>query len=503
MADSSVNIMRGASLLVLETSFSAFIGIFAFALISRLISRSEMGMMTVLLLLSSTLQLVSSLGLPNAATKFIAEAIAVKNIAAAAAVASKVIKTTLAAASISSTLCFAFSGILSDLLLGTSQHYLLFQVLALNIFFASLVPVLTGVLLGMKCLREIAIFGVVSFSLQQMLVVLLLLCHYGLFGVVVGWVVGNLFNFIASALLITRSLNLSEAERLDPRALLSYSWPLYPVAFVSLLDNWFDRVLFIGHSLSELGIYNVAYKAFGYFYSIPIVVSDALFPHFSELRSREGLDRLSSAFKSTSRYLTLIATPLALGVAALAWPLITLFAGRGYASAAQPLSVLCVFSTVSSIGLVLGKILLVLGETRGYSLIIFSTVLAGMAVGKLLVPLLGPLGASFARAASMLLALVPMLVVTSRKIKIRIDGEALWKSWTAGVAMSATLFLLRCVSDDVLLLPAYVAIGAVTYMLMLRSLHAVTEKDLEFVRRLLGLRLGESTSSLLRRVLMP
>jgi O-antigen/teichoic acid export membrane protein len=494
--------MRGASLLVLDTSFSALIGIIAFALISRLISRSEMGVMTVLLLLSSTLQLVSSMGLPNAATKFIAEAVAAENFAGAAAVASQVIKTTLAAASISSTSCFAFSGILSNLLLGGVQHNLLFQILAVNVFFASLIPALTGILLGLKRLREIATLGVASFCLQQMLVVLLLLCHCGLFGVVVGWVVGNLFNFIASLLLVTRSLNFFEADRLDPRVLLRYSWPLYPVAFVSLLDNWFDRALFIGHSLSELGIYNVAYKAFGYLYAIPIVVSDALFPHFSELRSREGLDRLSSAFKSTSRYLTLIATPLALGAAALAGPLITLFAGRGYATAAQPLSVLCTFSAVSAIGLVLGKILLVLGETLGYSLITFSTVLAGLAVGKLLVPLLGPLGASFARAASMLLALVPMLVVTSKKIRIRIDGEAVWKSWTAGVVMVATLFLLQCLSAYVLLLPAYVAIGAATYMLMLRSLHAVTEKDLEFVRRLLGLRLGRPTSSLLRRVLI-
>ncbi|MEM3004572.1 MAG: oligosaccharide flippase family protein [Candidatus Bathyarchaeia archaeon] len=503
MADSSVNIMRGASLLVLDTSLSALVGVIAFALISRLISRSEMGVMTALLLLTSTLQLVSSLGLPSAATKFISEAAAAEDTAAAAAVASHAIKTTLVAAFASSTLCFASSGVLSSLLLGTARHYQLFQVLALNIFFASLIPILTGILLGLKRLREIAIFGVASFCLQQTLVVLLLLCHYGLFGVVVGWVVGNFFNFIASAMLIIRSLNLSEPNRFDLRVLLRYSWPLYPVAFVSLLDNWFDRVLFIGHSLSELGIYNVAYKAFGYFYAMPIVVSDALFPHFSELRSREGLDRLSTAFKSTSRYLALIVTPLALGGAALAWPLIRLFAGRGYASAAQPLSVLCIFSAVSAIGLVLGKILLVLGETRGYSLTIFSTVLAGFAIGKLLVPLMGPLGASFARAASMLLALPPMLVVTSKKIRIRVDGEAIWKSWTAGVVMSAVFFLLQCVSEDALLLPVYLAIGTATYVLVLRSLHAIEEKDLEFARRFLGLRPDGAILSLLRRVLIP
>ena len=503
MADSAVRIVRGASFLVFDTSFSALIGLVAFAFVSRLITRTEMGVMAVLLMVSSTCQLLSTLGLPSASTRYIAEFMVRGDSKTASAIASQTLSVNFIVASALATLCFGFSGILSSFLLGTAHYGLLFQALTFNIIFASLLPGLTGVLLGLKKLRELAVFGVASFSLQQALVIVLLASNIGLLGVVVGWGVANMFNCIVFLWSIVRSLNLSMADRFGLRKLLVYSWPLYPVAFVSLLDNWFDRVLLLGYSLSELGVYNVAFKAFGYLYAIPIAISDAFFPHFSELKSREGFEKLSATFTSTSRYLAIFATPLALGLASLAEPVVSIFAGRGYVSSGQPLMILCVAAAVSVFGLMLGKILLVLDETRTYSLIVLSTVIAGLALGKLLVPLLGPVGAAVARSASMLLAVTFMQVATSRKIRIRMDREALWKSWVAGIVMSAVLIMAQHISKSALLMPFYVAVGGLVYILMLRATNAIVERDLEFLRRFLGLRIGTPISSLLRAVLIP
>lgn len=503
MADSVVKMVRGASFLVFDTSLSALVGLVAFAFISRLINKTEMGVMAVLLMVSSTCQLLSTLGLPSASTRFISESMGKGDAKTASAIASQTLSLNFLAASVLALLCFGLSGILSSFLLGAAHYEFLFQALAFNIVFVSLLPGLTGVLLGMKRLRELAVFGIASFSLQQALVIVLLASHMGLLGIVVGWGVANMFNCAVFLWSIVRSLNLSMMGRFSLRMLLSYSWPLYPVAFVSLLDNWFDRLLLLGYSLNELGVYNVAFKAFGYLYAIPIAISDAFFPHFSELKSTEGIEKLSVTFTSTSRYLAIFATPLALGLAAMAEPVISLFAGRGYVSAGQPLTVLCVAAAVSVFGLMLGKILLALDRTRAYSLIVLSTVVAGLALGKLLVPMLGPVGASVARAASMLLVLVFMLIAASRKIRIRIDREALWKSWVAGIVMVAVLITAQHVWKSSLLIPVYVAVGGLVYLLMLRATHTVAERDLEFLKRFLGLRIGTPISSLLRAVLIP
>ncbi len=503
MADSTVKIARGASFLVFNTSFGALIGVAAFALISRLITKTEMGIMTTLLMVTSTCQLASTLGLPNASTKFIAESMGKEDVELASAISSEVLRVNVFAASIMAVFCLGLSEVFSTVLLGSAQYVLLFQVLALNIFFASLLPGFTGVLLGLKRLRDVAAFGLVSLVLQQTLVVFLLLSRFGLFGLIIGWTVANAFNCAFFLWSVMQSLPLSLTKRFNLGKLLRYSWPLYLVAFVAFVDNWFDRVLMLRHSLGELGTYNVAFKAFSYLYAMPVAIAEGFFPHFSELRSREGLDRLSRALTSTSRYLSLLFTPLTLGLATLSTPAISLFAGKIYASAGQPLTVLCVAMAVSVLWLILGKILLVLDQTLLYASMILSSVFAGLLLGVFFVPLFGSLGASIARALSMILALIFLAAATSKKINLKIDTGALWRSWVAGLVMAAALLLAQSVSTGLLLLPLYVAAGSLIYALMLRALRAVTETDVRFLERFLGDRIGRPVAKVLRAVLIP
>jgi hypothetical protein len=54
-----------------------------------------------------------------------------------------------------------------------------------------------------------------------------------------------------------------------------------------------------------------------------------------------------------------------------------------------------------------------------------------------------------------------------------------------------------------MLIPVYVAVGGLVYLLTLRATHTVVERDLEFLKRFLGLRVGTPVSSLLRAVLIP
>ncbi|WP_455370098.1 oligosaccharide flippase family protein, partial [[Eubacterium] cellulosolvens] len=398
--------------------------------------------------------------------------------------------------------CFVLSEHLSKLLFGSIQYTNTIQLLSVNIFFASLLPGLTGVLLGLKRLREIGLFGVISFLVQQIFVVIFLLLGIGLIGIVLGWLIANAFNCAVFLLTINKTIEFCHTKSYDLKILLRYSWPLYPVAFVSLLDNWFDRVLLLGYSLSELGSYNVAFKAFGYLYAIPIAISDGFFPHFSELKSREGLNKLSTTLRLTSRYLTLVATPLSLGLASIATPLISLFAGRTYESAGEPLIILCIAAAISVFGLMLGKVLLILEETKIYASIVFFTILAGLFLGILIVPILGPIGASIARSLTLILTFVCLYVVTARKIDLQIDVDAVWKSWVAGLVMVGALIVSQNILSDRFYVLIHIIIGAIVYLSMLRILRAVVDKDVDFVRRFLGVRIGTPISKILKMCLI-
>jgi len=498
VGDSAVRMARGASFLVFDTSISALIGIIAFAFVTRLITKTEMGIMAVLLMVTSTCQLACTLGLPNAATKFISESLGKDDLDSAAGVTNQVLRINLLMSFTISLLCFVLAEYLSEFLFGSIQYTNIIQLLSVNIFFASLLPGLTGVLLGLKRLREIGLFGVISFLIQQTFVVTFLFLGVGLIGIVSGWLIANAFNCVVFLWTINHTIAFWHTKSYDLKILLRYSWPLYPVAFVSLLDNWFDRVLLLGYSLSELGVYNVAFKAFGYLYAIPIAIADGFFPHFSELKSREGLNKLSTTLRSTSRYLTLVATPLSLGLASIATQLLSLFAGRAYESAGEPLIILCIAAAVSVFGLMLGKVLLILEETKIYASIVFCTILAGLFLGILTVPILGPIGASIARALALILTFVCLYVVTARKIDLQVDLNALWKSWVAGLVMVGALIISQIILDNRYYVVIHIIIGAIVYLSMLRIFRAIVDKDIEFVRRFLGVRIGTPISKILK-----
>jgi O-antigen/teichoic acid export membrane protein len=141
---------------------------------------------------------------------------------------------------------------------------------------------------------------------------------------------------------------------------------------------------------------------------------------------------------------------------------------------------------------------LILEETKIYASIVFCTILAGLFLGMLTVPILGPIGASIARALALILTFVCLYAVTARKIDLQVDRDALWKSWVAGLVMAGALIISQIILDDRYYVFIHIIIGAIVYLSMLRILRAIVDKDIEFVRRFLGVRIGTPISKILK-----
>ncbi len=71
-SQSALEVARGSTYLIGRSIATTAISVGAFAIIARLISREEMGVVAVLVLISATAQLVTGLGVGAAATKFVA-----------------------------------------------------------------------------------------------------------------------------------------------------------------------------------------------------------------------------------------------------------------------------------------------------------------------------------------------------------------------------------------------------------------------------------------------
>jgi O-antigen/teichoic acid export membrane protein len=449
-----------------------------------------MGILAALTLTVGLCSTIVGLGLPSVATKFIAENMGKGDRQSATEAFYQIFRLNLIVSVAVAFLCFFFSDAISLLLLKTSIYGGLFRVLALDVVPSGVFPSLYASLVGLQKIREAAIFNLIKLIIRQTLFVLLLLLGFGLFGLVVAWIIGDIVNVILYIVVIFKFLS-SPSFNFSLKRLLKFSYPLYFSNLVSFTYGWFDRILLLAFlPLSTLGIYDVTFRAFGVLTSITLSISTALFPKYSELHGRNGIKSVENAIPIASRYICYIAMPLAFGLLAVAQPAITLFAGESYAAGSQPLMILSFFFAIVCLQTAFSGILLVLEETLVVSGLTMANVVIGIILGVSLLPQFGIIGASIARGITMLAGLLILIWILRKKINLKLDREAFTKGLLSSITMAILIGGVEYFWYNIYLLPLYLVIGTLAYLGMLRILKASKDKDIQLLRLYLGKRFG-------------
>jgi O-antigen/teichoic acid export membrane protein len=487
--------------MILQSVISAATILVSFPMIARLITPREMGIWTILLFVNQLSQTIATAGLPEAVTKYVAESFSEGKTQVAAAAFYQAIRTTLLPTCPLALAVFLGAGALSLRLLGEQAYAPLFQVLALDmLFYVGPVPVLAAAMLGLQKFKESAYIGAVSVVMNQSLIVFLLLFLRNFIGLVEAWVIADVTAAAAYFAFVLRTLGPPRFG-FSLKKLLSFSWPLSLRNAVVFANLWFDRTLLaVFFPLATLGVYNATITAFNVLVGITLMMAGVLFPAYS---ARQGSkeDHSRDDVQRASRYVSLVTVPLALGLMVTAKPALALFVGEAYVGGAQPLMVLAAIFAFTLFGAALTPMLLALGETRTVSLI--ETVSVGMGLGSafLLLRVLGMLGAALSRGISMITVTSLTVYALSRRIRIRLDLEAMAKSLAGGMVMAIAVAATEVLVYNKFLLPVYVLVGMVVYMAALRSLTAIREEDIEFITSYLGHRLA-FVAHVLRRILI-
>jgi O-antigen/teichoic acid export membrane protein len=435
--------------------------------------------------------------------KFVAENMSRGEKGVAAAAFYQAIKLTLCLAGLLGLAVFLGATTLAAHLLGEASYAVLFQVLALDIVvYAGALPVLGGMMLGLQKFKEIATIGIfVSSVLRQVLIIVLIVLLSNFVGIVIAWVISDI---AAASVYLACALQTLGRPRFDFRLdkLLRFSLPLTISSIADFAQSWFDRsLLVIFVPLTALGVYNTTIVAFGVLLAVSYAIGNALFPAYSAMQTPGQSQTLGNALRMASRYVSLAVVPLALGLLATARPALTLLVGEAYVEGSGPLMILSGIFAFTVFGSALGPMLLALAETRLVSAITIVAVVVSLAAAFLLLPIWGIVGASVARGFSMIIGTVLTIIVLRRKIGLRLDLEAITKSLIAGVTMASAVIVLQIPIYNKLLLPVYVFVGLVVYLVALRLLRAVRPEDIELIRGYLGNRLVLVTN-LMSRILL-
>jgi len=501
--EDTTHVAKGSAYLIIQVLVSALISAVGFAFTARILTQVEMGVVVALTLTQGVALLISDMGFSSGLTKYISEYrgrdidhthIAFTGIFIKASVA-MVITAFLA----------AMAPITSEWLLRDIQYTFAFQLFSIDILIACIVTTLNSLLLGMGRIRELALVNVVSGSARQASAVILLLYGYGLLGLVAGWIIGSLIHFGLSIFLVVgaRSVQICSLKEVMQhlKILAKFSSPLFITNTVMFLYNWFDRALLLAFvPLSEVAVYNVAYSAFTVLYAVPTALKATLFPFYGEQYGRNKQENIVIGVRASTRYIALLYTPLALGLAATASPVITLFAGATYTGGDTILATLSFFGGISCLEAALGTLLLTFEMTPAVLLINCGSVGASLAMSSVLLPQFQTLGMAIVKGISLTITLVLSFVLLRKRLSIQFDIEAIRKSWIGSTIMFIVVGLLEKIYFRANLLPFYIFAGGGVYLLVLRILKAVNEKDLELIRSLVGAR-ADTIVNVARKIL--
>lgn len=499
----AARIAKGSAYLVAERVATMVLRVVVFAFIARTLTQVEMGVRVALALILSVALLLSDLGFSGGLAKHIAEYRGRNADYSPLTFLGISIKTLTAG--FTAVICAVASQQLSELLLKSGEYSVIFRLLSLYLLLACLNMTMNSFLQGLNRIREMAILAVLAAFTRAISVIALLIYGYGLGGLIMGWFFGELIFTILSVSIFVKGRYVrkhSTREIISHLKMLSrFSWPLFLVSVVVFLYSWFDQVVLLAYvPLSEVALYSVALQALGVLSLIPAALSTTLLPYYSEQYGKNKHENIAIGVRAATRYISLLYTPLAVGLMITANPVITFFAGSLYARADIILSILSLVSGICGISAALGGLLLVYNMTPALLLINIVSVGGSMALSPVLLPHLGVTGMAIIKGTATITVLVLAVAVLRRRLLIEFDKEAMWKSWVAAVVMAVAVGLVEQMYFSAYLLPVYILVGAVSYMVALRILKVVDQDDLKLVRNLLGKR-AVSIANVLEKIL--
>ena len=497
----AVSAARGVSVLGLQEIVSSVARIVAFAVFARLISVAQMGVFTILTLANAGASAVMGLGLSSVVTKFVAEDLAKGNKKEAASVYYKGLLLSELA-----SVAAAVGFLISKFPAGVSSVTNSAQVSLIGVLFAidiaaQIGPTASAAFFGLLEFRDYALIYGIQASLRPWLVIVLIYEMKSLVGLVAGWVIADAVLAAYVFLYLWRRLG-PPVFKFDTKYLLKLSSPLYLANIASFLYSTFDQLTLISLvSLTSLGVYGAAANAFSAFNGLMAVIGQVLLPVFSGLRGAKGHEALENSIRTASRYVSILAIPMAFAVAAAARPALTLFVGNGYEGGSIPLAILSLAYTATIIGMAFGPVLIVLNETRLAALVYILPIPLSLGVALISIPILGILGASIARGLSMVLGLLLTWYFVRRRIVFKLDYQAIIKSFVASGTMALIMEGLQLWYYSRLLLPVYLSIGFLAYLLAMRTMKAMNKSDVDLLRNILGPRSGRICDLLSRLII--
>jgi O-antigen/teichoic acid export membrane protein len=335
---------------------------------------------------------------------------------------------------------------------------------------------------------------IVVWSIGRATLASLLLIPYGIEGVLIGWIGGDL---LLLALAGSKTLSAFSVQRgasgFSAAELERYNLYTLLAAMLAFIVSQADRIVtFSQRGLSGLAIYNAASVGAGLAGYVPSALVTVLLPALAARLSLNDVESLRIKIRLSTRYLSLLAMPIAFGLAGLMEIPLGIF-GPDYLGGLQAAVILAVAMGLTSISAVYAVALLSQGNLRLYTIGNVLGLIALFLIAGSLTPIIGLNGPALGKAGLMIVVTVVYALASAKAKIFEIDARAfVFCSISATIMMVTSrviLSLLHSFLLKVVALPILVCIELLVYTVTLRIFRFVTAEDVSFISRLLPRRL--------------
>lgn len=306
---------------------------------------------------------------------------------------------------------------------------------------------------------------------------------FGIPGALAGYVAGNLLPAAKAFGLLGTKPVVSQALR---RQVVRFALPSWATAVIGGLVFGRTEIVFLEHytGLAAVGLFAAAATIAEVAVQLPPLLLSALLPRFSEQYGLGAHEHMQRLYRTITALLALVIVPLCLGLAAIAPVLVPVFFGAEFADAGPVASVLLIAAAVSSLGVTTFYLLQSIGKT-GFLLVSNGIGLVGtVALGFLLIPHFGLMGAAWSRGAVQVMVVLIETWYVTRRLGISPPYRALGAITLAAVAQGAVAYAIGAELGGALSLFVSLPAAVVVYLVVLRLLSVATLIDQGLMNRL-------------------
>ena len=480
-------IAKGTGIIFIGTIIGLLLGFIGRIILVRYITQTEYGIYCLALVIISIFATISTLGLSEGSTRYIAYFRGKKEEGKVRGVISSSIKIAIIASISLAAISFFVSDFISASLFNTPELSTPIKIFSIAIPFTVLINVFIAIFRGFDRVDAQVYFNnILRPILYLLFLIAVVLFGLSFLGVIYAYVLSIAVTCTVFVIYLMKKYPLSirsGSSVTNPmtKKLLFFSVPLLAVTMIQMIITYTDTLM-LGYFKTPdiVGLYNAALPLANLVPVFLLSVNFLFVPIISQLYAKNLMAEMKRSYVVLTKWIFLLTLPIFFVFFLFPDVVLDFLFGSRYIGAAIALQILSLgFFVHASLGANTG-ILLIMGKTKLIMWIILVGSIINIILNAVLIPPLGIIGAAFASA----LSLIAIKIYSGIKVYQLSKIHPFTKNYLKPIIISIILlFLITIIVRNIFtitfwMLPIFLAIFLVTYGLSLLLTKSFDDEDI-------------------------